>query len=292
MRQLNSRGSSNDVTNRPKQAPRRVGFTSIRAGFTLTELLVVIGLIALLVALLMPALGQARAAARATGCLSNLRQMGTAWQMYLAENRGHLPYWVRRMPFTPDTAWRGYWPGILEAYKVRGEALLCPAAFDPIPFRQGYPGAGNVNYAWSGRHDSSGTPIRLNALIFRDGSFGYNRFLTAGGAPSGGFGEKGDAVHITAVKDPSNVPVFLDSTYFEVEPLNGLEAFPAAPPPDLQGEMPASHPEHWRFLIARHKRGINGYMADGSARWVPLEDTYTLTWRTGWVKYRLSLPPR
>src|SRR5918993_6089601 len=90
-----------------------------RRGFTLTELLVVMGLIALLISLLMPALGQARAAARSTGCLSNLRQMGLAWTMYLSENRGHLPEHITSTPLTPDIAWRGYWLGILDAYNVR-----------------------------------------------------------------------------------------------------------------------------------------------------------------------------
>jgi prepilin-type processing-associated H-X9-DG protein len=48
--------------------------------------------------------------------------------------------------------------------------------------------------------------------------------------------------------------------------------------------------EHWRFLIARHGRAVNGYMADGSARPIPLEETYQLTWKSDWNKYRLSLP--
>jgi prepilin-type N-terminal cleavage/methylation domain-containing protein len=53
-------------------------------GFTLTELLVVIGLIAMLISLLMPVLSKARSAANSAGCLSNLRQLGSAWQIYTA----------------------------------------------------------------------------------------------------------------------------------------------------------------------------------------------------------------
>ena len=59
--------------------------------FTLVELLVVIGIIALLIAMLLPALHRARSAAVMTKCMSNHRQVMQAMLMYVNDNRGRLP---------------------------------------------------------------------------------------------------------------------------------------------------------------------------------------------------------
>jgi prepilin-type N-terminal cleavage/methylation domain-containing protein/prepilin-type processing-associated H-X9-DG protein len=63
-----------------------------RPGFTLVELLVVIGIIALLISILLPALNKARDAANTTACLSNQRQLALMLHMYTTENRGSFPF--------------------------------------------------------------------------------------------------------------------------------------------------------------------------------------------------------
>lgn len=70
----------------------------IRRGFTLLELLAVVGVVSILLALLLPALAGSRRAAQSVGCLNNLRAFGQAITMYRNEHNGLLPYADR----TPD----------------------------------------------------------------------------------------------------------------------------------------------------------------------------------------------
>ena len=258
-----------------------------RRAFTLVELLVVLGLVALLLTLLLPVVGKVQAAANSAACLSNLRQMGIAWVSYTTESRGHLPHsaWVSSHP---GRGWDQYWPGVLEARQVRGVTLRCPSASEPSQ-NQKTRGYGNVALAWTGKFSAIGTVFKLNDTTYRDSSYGYNDFLTAGS----GFAGTSTARRITAARGLSDVPVFLDCAAVGVWPHNGTGNTPVEPPPDLRGDTIAlDTPEHWNFLLARHGRGVNAFMADGSARWVRLEDTYSLNWRNDWIKYRLPLPAR
>src|ERR1039458_4719242 len=69
----------------------KAGFRGESGGFTLIELLVVIAIIAILAALLLPALAKAKQRAQATQCMSNMKQLQLAWNMYCGDNKDKTP---------------------------------------------------------------------------------------------------------------------------------------------------------------------------------------------------------
>ena len=120
-------------------AMRRRPYPPGLAGFTLVELLVVIGIIAVLIGILMPSLAKARESARRAACLSNLRQVHQAFLMYANENKDRVPLGYRRgfkqfnsMVYS-TTSGKFCLFGILYLAKAMPEpqVFFCPSNTDP-----------------------------------------------------------------------------------------------------------------------------------------------------------------
>ena len=150
---------SNKTTGRKSALARRI------VAFTLIELLVVIAIIAILAALLLPALGKAKEKANLTKCLSNLRQIGFTMNLYTADNSEQFPYSGR------------YWPQMPFVDLLR---LVNPyistnnRAFYLCPSDRGQ----GFNFEWV-KVNGAGAGIRTNDLLFPNSYYHYFTFYTS-----------------------------------------------------------------------------------------------------------------
>ncbi len=142
-----------------------------RHGFTLVELLVVIGVIAVLVAMLLPALNKARRQAQAISCMSNLRQWGLANQFWARDYAGQFPT-LDNEP-TP-WFWELYSKLIPTApnYSKYASTPTPPVWLCPAEIRNDF---GKVMMGWPGGYDGGSFGFGVNAGWRRDGlSYGGN----------------------------------------------------------------------------------------------------------------------
>ena len=150
----------------PSALPRRPDGSRASRGFTLTEILVVIVIIAVLAAVLLPMFNRMRDKARTSQCSGNLRSLGASIQLYAAENGGSLPF------IGSDDFGRGvYWFNLIEpAYvldpkKPSPSCFHCPA--DTRPEWKAKPGGGlnyGMNELLNRSRQSPATGLRLAAV--------------------------------------------------------------------------------------------------------------------------------
>lgn len=291
----------------------------MRKAFTLIELLVVISIIALLIAILLPALGAARKTARNSQCLSNVKQNAVGIYSLTTDQKGILPYYQLRDG--TDVLERQLWTVMLIDYVGGNEMKIGGVLYTDSPIYQCPETQGPDLDDWiaGGNSWNVNDPVKPWYFVFGQtatrGSYAFNGYMYTrldkrgtyqglNDALNGGRDNPGGVKHAGATSNPyyydggwpdridnirvsSETPVFADGAWVDSWPREN----DPKPTADQYGKfpVPASQPSWGRpygmmthFLTNHHDINTNVGFMDGHVETIRQESLYDLKWTPTW----------
>lgn len=219
-------------------------------GFTLVELLVVIGIIALLISILLPSLARARQSATNIACMSNLRQIGTALLMYCGDSKDRLPWAAGPQDDIPWTKSLNVYLGVADTSAPLSRAFTCP---DVTPLTNIVRSHYTANPRAFSSRDALNKTLLPNLVFYAPGAYAV-------------------PVKLASIRPSSDTGIIWDGPLFRVWNVDDYQALPSMRDMDNWGVTNAPQ----AYMVRGKDTGV-----ESQAPWTPSSNPQSYNYDAG-----------